>query len=520
MAARKKALKRDVLAFQKRMDQVLKDAGATKFSGERKQWGVETKAGPLGITVYEDWVATQFEDPNRAVKALGKNAGVNEFTGKWNHHYGSDVSAESAEYFERQLKAILVNHPEKNPCGCSKANPPSSTEGMNLKQRYRHFEVQAQRNAAKGKPNVAKIYKRQAEDTLKQARSAGEPWSNPVARANPWGDLTFTFASGVESKAARVAADQLPNGAVTTRYTTGSGLTLAFKNKDFLQQFTEHLFSVDSPKVRMKAQTIWNEHLIGRVGRSNPVIDPPEVTPGDLVKVLFPSGNWGVYRATKAKPETTMEMVKVWDHVASTSLMPKGNRKWFMNDYGTFRAASKAMAAKFDAMPVHGSYKSKIQGKERPTANPCGCGQNPSHETEAQKKAKRHLYRGHGEKDLEEFDWVVISSLLDGGVVNIRNVEVMGENRPGEIEIKLYKGKHKGKRIFITDNGGELNLDVVAKGSTPTNPKRTPLIDFSIPYTSNKFVIGDQTLAYRIEMALRGEQIDYDINVDKMGAAS
>lgn len=435
MAARKKALKRDVLAFQKRMDQVLKDAGATKLSGERNQWGIETKAGPLGITVYDDWVATQFEDPKRAAKVLGKNAGVNEYSGKWNHHYGADLSADSAESFERQLKAILVNQPEKNPCGCSKANPPSNPEGMNLKQRYRHFEVQAQRNAAKGKPNVAKIYKRQAEDTLKQARDAGEPWSNPVAKTNP-------------------------------------------------------------------------------------VIEPPHAAPGELVKVLFPSGNWGVYRATKAKPETTMEMVKVWDHVASTSLMPKGNRKWFLSVKGIFKPASKKQADEFDALPVHGSYKSKIQGKERPTANPCGCGQNPSHETEAQKKAKRHLYRGHGEKDFEEFDWVVISSLLDGGVVNIRNVEVMGENRPGEIEIKLYKGKHKGKRIFITDNGGELNLDVVAKGSTPTNPKRTPLIDFSIPYTSNKFVIGDQTLAYRIEMALRGEQIDYDINVDKMGAAS
>ena len=49
---------------------------------------LDTPAGLLRFTVYEDWVATRFDDVARATtitKKIGRQC--NPFTGKWNFHY-------------------------------------------------------------------------------------------------------------------------------------------------------------------------------------------------------------------------------------------------------------------------------------------------------------------------------------------------------------------------------------------------------------------------------------------------
>jgi hypothetical protein len=49
---------------------------------------LDTPAGLLNLSVYEDWVATRFEDVERAAtitKAIGRPC--NPYSGKWNFHY-------------------------------------------------------------------------------------------------------------------------------------------------------------------------------------------------------------------------------------------------------------------------------------------------------------------------------------------------------------------------------------------------------------------------------------------------
>ena len=49
---------------------------------------LDTPAGLLRFTVYEDWVAGRFDDVKRATTLTTKiGRPCNRFTGKWNYHY-------------------------------------------------------------------------------------------------------------------------------------------------------------------------------------------------------------------------------------------------------------------------------------------------------------------------------------------------------------------------------------------------------------------------------------------------
>lgn len=50
---------------------------------------LQTEAGPLSVSVYDDWVACRFEDVDRAKALLphGYHDRLNRHTGKWNHLY-------------------------------------------------------------------------------------------------------------------------------------------------------------------------------------------------------------------------------------------------------------------------------------------------------------------------------------------------------------------------------------------------------------------------------------------------
>lgn len=122
-----------------------------------------------------------------------------------------------------------------------------------------------------------------------------------------------------------------------------------------------------------------------------------------------------------------------------------------------------------------------------------------------------------GTARFEDYDWVVIAKLLEGDLIKLKRIDKMGETRVNEAIIRLEKGPFAGKTISVADNGGEVNIFCVDR---PPGLKAsetfhgTPMLDFSVPYWSDRGTVGDVTLTYRIDAALRGEPIDYALYLD------
>ena len=58
---------------------------ATAIAKHTHEYAVATVAGNLYVTIYDDWIACRFEEPERA-KAISDTR-LNPYSGKWNHHY-------------------------------------------------------------------------------------------------------------------------------------------------------------------------------------------------------------------------------------------------------------------------------------------------------------------------------------------------------------------------------------------------------------------------------------------------
>ena len=65
-------------------------------------YAVATVAGNLYVTVYDDWIACRFEEPERA-KAISDTR-LNPYSGKWNHHY------DDAEFKGRRTTRLCVDY--------------------------------------------------------------------------------------------------------------------------------------------------------------------------------------------------------------------------------------------------------------------------------------------------------------------------------------------------------------------------------------------------------------------------
>ena len=101
--------------FKAEVERRLTALGATRNQGGY-DYAVATVAGKLYVTIYEDWIACRFEEPERA-KAIGDTR-LNPCSGKWNHHY-DDAEFESrrttrlcVDYFFMELDRYLPDLPE------------------------------------------------------------------------------------------------------------------------------------------------------------------------------------------------------------------------------------------------------------------------------------------------------------------------------------------------------------------------------------------------------------------------
>ncbi len=112
-----KATKKTKRAFQDGARKILESLGATLAPGEfpLHGWRLETRFGGLGLTIDPGFsgsgpgtVFTRFDDPARARKGVS----CNQYTGKWNHHYFTGVTLETAlEDLEGQLCSVLPEVP-------------------------------------------------------------------------------------------------------------------------------------------------------------------------------------------------------------------------------------------------------------------------------------------------------------------------------------------------------------------------------------------------------------------------
>ena len=74
-------------------------------------WRIDTIAGPLDMTPYEDWVACRFDDVDRAVGKVGYG-GINPNSGKWNFHFTKPGQNE-VDFFLGELGRLLIGHDEE-----------------------------------------------------------------------------------------------------------------------------------------------------------------------------------------------------------------------------------------------------------------------------------------------------------------------------------------------------------------------------------------------------------------------
>lgn len=101
--------KKQTAKLRKRAHDLLTSLGAEQT--EETSWPeyrMETPFGLWKVYVFEDWIATRFDDPNKAKTRIR----CNPFSGKWNF-LGFDLELdEFLDNFEREVRKMLAFEPE------------------------------------------------------------------------------------------------------------------------------------------------------------------------------------------------------------------------------------------------------------------------------------------------------------------------------------------------------------------------------------------------------------------------
>jgi len=111
-----------IKSFHKKVKQLVHEYGGipakTKLTLSGYDYEMDTKAGPLGITLHEksDLEGTsvfsifcRFHDVKKANSLLTNSAGLNQYSGKWNFHFKDEEHCLYA--FETELKAVVTDKP-------------------------------------------------------------------------------------------------------------------------------------------------------------------------------------------------------------------------------------------------------------------------------------------------------------------------------------------------------------------------------------------------------------------------
>jgi len=109
-------------SFHKKVKQIVHEYGGIPNKNNptqsQYQFEMETKAGPLGITLHEDSdldgtsvfsIFGRLWDVKRANEVLGKSDRLNPHSGKWNFHYTNENDC--LYIFEENLDSIVTDKP-------------------------------------------------------------------------------------------------------------------------------------------------------------------------------------------------------------------------------------------------------------------------------------------------------------------------------------------------------------------------------------------------------------------------
>lgn len=66
---------------------------------------LETRAGPLRLAAYDDWLAARFDSPDRAGEVVSAGS-LNRFSGKWNWHFTKPTADDVANLERVILKTV------------------------------------------------------------------------------------------------------------------------------------------------------------------------------------------------------------------------------------------------------------------------------------------------------------------------------------------------------------------------------------------------------------------------------
>jgi len=438
----KKPTAKELAVFRADLERVLEQAGAQRTPGKAWEWQLETKAGPLQITVYDSWIATRFDDVAAATKLLGRSgvSPVNGYTGKWNHHFISDMGPVAVNNFRMTLDRVL---PKRNPtkksgsCKCKTPNNP-------LEKQYHQHVAKAQVAIATGDERAAMTHKRHAEKALQTAlRSAAPMAKNPTGRrAFPMND--------------------------------SGALAFAHDLSEALRGQTATMAPSRSNDDKAAAQFF----------------------------VPFDNGRGGNWVFVTADP---------------------GQNRWIVDLGVSAEASGHPQFVALSLLPQRAAYDkalsslrrelSRIDMKNTRRNNPATAG---AQQVSLFDMPKRNPTE-QGWVSFEDFDWVVIAKLLDGELIKIQRINMMGKSRAHAAIIRMEKGPFAGKTISISDNGGEVNISSADRPAGLARSESffgTPIVEFSVPYTSDRGKVGDVTLTYRIDAALKGDPIDYALFLD------
>lgn len=125
------ATKKSSFDFEAACTRMLMMAGAKENGTSFAKLGLETIAGPMDCSPYEDWLACRFVDVEKAKQVIGAGS-LNPFSGKWNWHYTKptprdliglqSVIARVAAITD-EVKQIVDNYET----GCKELHAPSDT---------------------------------------------------------------------------------------------------------------------------------------------------------------------------------------------------------------------------------------------------------------------------------------------------------------------------------------------------------------------------------------------------------
>lgn len=89
--------------FQQAVREMLVRMGARP--SESYELVLDTRAGPLRLEPYDDWLATRFDSPEKAAETV-RSGSLNRFSGKWNWHF-IKPTADDVEFLEAQLSKVV-----------------------------------------------------------------------------------------------------------------------------------------------------------------------------------------------------------------------------------------------------------------------------------------------------------------------------------------------------------------------------------------------------------------------------